>query len=404
LKEYDETFTYEKIKRINVVGKQDAIMKPDDDSKENKKLEGLVVGVKGANKFDEKYNYVDNFIHETHKRPNKNSKNLFEKSHGKWLCEKLRLYYKNKLSKYENLKIEKLLQKYKNIIITSTELCEKIFNNVIKIYENENRLPNNNKSELNYRRWYFYNKKKLSYNKIIYNNDLTDKIRTFIDKTSYLIIDNDTIWEQKYIKNYNLIKSIKQRPTSNEGNWITRQLGKYKNNKLKQIQKIKIEKMLNDFEEYFQNNEDIWNIIYEKVDTFLEQHKRRPKLEIVCEKVFANWINTQNRKLRKNNCIMKQQKFKEKYLLLKHKHGILLLDNNEKWYYRLEQLEEFVKTKNIKPTASNCPEDIFVYYSSQIFNYRHNLGKMTKNKNGSESKNYIHFRNLCNKYKHLNLI
>ena len=67
-------------------------------------------------------------------------------------------------------------------------------------------------------------------------------------------------------------------------------------------------------------------------------------------------------------------------------------------------LEEFVKTKNIKPTASNCPEDIFVYYSSQIFNYRHNLGKMTKNKNGSESKNYIHFRNLCNKYKHLNLI
>ena len=48
-------------------------MKPDDDSKENKKLEGLVVGVKGANKFDEKYNYVYNFIHETHKRPNKNS-------------------------------------------------------------------------------------------------------------------------------------------------------------------------------------------------------------------------------------------------------------------------------------------------------------------------------------------
>ena len=101
---------------------------------------------------------------------------------------------------------------------------------------------------------------------------------------------------------------------------------------------------------------------------------------------------------------MKKQDFKNKFMLLKKKHGILLLNNCEKWYYRLNILDNLINSINTKPTQSNCSKEIFSYYSSQVWDYRHGIGNMKKHKNGQNSEFYIEFTKLCNKYQHIKLV
>jgi superfamily II DNA or RNA helicase len=402
LKEYDNKFTFDKVKRLNVIGNKTAAMKSSDAVEENKKLEDIVVGVKDITIFDEKYKYIDTFIEINNKRPNKRSSDPIEKNHGKWLCNIFKKYYSRSLNKYKYEKIGTLLTKYNKILISQIDSYKQYLDKIIYIYEHENRLPSS-KTELNLRRWYVYNMKRVLNNEFIFNKELTEKITGFVLKTKHLY-NKDNIWINKFNESYNLLKKLGKRPSGKFGNWITKQLGKYRNNKLNDYKKLKIEKMINDYKHCFMDNEDIWNIIYDELETFIIKNNRRPKLSNKNEKFYINWINTQNRKIKNNSGIMKKNIYKNKFILLKQKHGILLLNNSEKWYYRLNILDNLINSINTRPTISNCSKDVFAYYTSQVWDYRHYIGNMKKKQNGQNSEYYIAFTNVLNKYPHIQLI
>ena len=62
LKEYDSQFTFDKVKRLNVIGNKTAVMKSNDAVEENKKLEDIVVGVRGISDWLEKLEEVKKLL------------------------------------------------------------------------------------------------------------------------------------------------------------------------------------------------------------------------------------------------------------------------------------------------------------------------------------------------------
>ena len=221
LKEYDESFTFEKIKRVNVNGKMNAVMRIDDDEKENTRLEGLVVGVKGINSWIEKLQFAETqIIQNNNKKGYRGSPDLIKATN--WLNHQYNDYYHNRKSMKNKERrdiFEAFMEKYKVLFLSNTQKWHNKINIIRNFIKINNRRPIHiekyalSKNELNVGKWIvgqvnnYNNKSYLMKNEEIYNSmtEFLAEFKQYFKKYLEIWIDNYNYVYERFKKQKTLV-------------------------------------------------------------------------------------------------------------------------------------------------------------------------------------------------------
>jgi hypothetical protein len=252
-------------------------------------------------------NKVKQYIDENNKRPSYADKDIKIKLLGSWLGTQNR-----------NYKIKKRIMKDEEIYCKYTQFMndyEKYFlNNNLK----SNNLKNNNK--------YLYN--------IWYNN--LNKVKDYINKKK-------------------TTESNKDKEIQKLRKWISTQTKNYKKKeKLMRNEDIYSEwtQFINEYQEYFLSNEEIWYNNLNKVKDYINKNKKKPyesdkNKEI---KQLGCWLNNQQKKYKKKENIYSE------WTNFMNDYKEYLSSNEEIWYNNLIKVKEYIDKNKKRP--SNSDKDI----------------------------------------------
>lgn len=392
LKEYNETFTFNKVKRINVHGKRDAIMKSDDDSKENKKLEGLVVGVKGVDSWMEKLEIARKDLLENNKQKTYNKNQPERRVITNWINHQYN-YYINGSKSFKNIikknEFEKFINEFKHLFLSKFQKWNNRIQIIKDFIEVNKRRPEISikyaldKKEVINGKWIdrqilnYQDKTELMKNEEIYN-EMTEFMKKY---KSYFKKYND-IWLENY--NYILDKFKKKEKLTFRGNdriliyhskWFSRQKLIFKNTDI--IDKIisnNEKHILNDKEtiklwEYlkanfpnrFKTHNNIWDENRNLLCQYIEENNCLPILSennTEIEIRLINFIERQKQNVRlKNGLVIKEpynsywEEFCVQFPELKITYNEI---KDENWKNILEEVIEYILThENKRPSSES---------------------------------------------------
>jgi len=353
LKEYDEGFSFNKVKRINVVGKMDVVMQIDDDEKESKSLEGLIIGVKGISDWIEKLQFAETqIIQNNNKKGYRGSPDLIKATN--WINHQYNDYHHNRKSMKNKERrdiFEAFMEKYKLLFLSNTQ------------------------------KWY---------NKI-------NIIRNFIKINNRIPV---------HIKKYALSKG-----ELNDGKWIIGQVKNYKNKSyLMKNEEIynSMTEFLAEFKKYFKKYLEIWidnyNYVYER---FKKQKTLVDDKDDIYLKYINKWFcmqkiifnNTNNTKYDRN--IRNNADIKKMWEILKISFPDKFKTHNDIWIENKLLLKEYTKYNNQLPILSEKNTEIEIrlikYIERQKQNIRFKKGLVIK-------KPYIdYWEDFCIKFPELKI-
>ena len=145
------------------------------------------------------------------------------------------------------------------------------------------------------------------------NNEIRIKWEEFIQGHEYLFISNEEIWQnnleklETYIQENNKLPSM--RDTDPEikklGEWLTNQRKNYnkKSNVMKNNEiKIKWEEFIQDHEDLFLSNEEIWQNNLEKLETYIQENNKLPAGSNTDPEIkkLGGWLSPRERIIIKN--------------------------------------------------------------------------------------------------------
>ena len=231
----------------------------------------------------------------------------------------------------------------------------------------------------------------------------------FIEKYKEYFLSNEESWfnNLKQVEEY-IIKNNKKPSYSDEdleikklANWIGIQIQNY--NKNENIMKDTIikthwEDFIEKYKEYFLSNEESWFNNLKQVEEYIIKNNKKPSysdedLEI---KKLANWIGIQIQNYNKNENIMKDTIIKTHWEDFIEKYKEYFLSNEELWFNRLKQVEEYIIKNGKRPSDSN--KDIKIKKLGQwIGRQQTNYNKNKKNMKDTIIK--THWENFIEIYK-----
>ena len=112
------------------------------------------------------------------------------------------------------------------------------------------------------------------------------------------------------------------------------------------------------YKEYVSYREDKWLLMLDKVDNFIILNKRLPLLSINTEKKIAIWIDTQIRKYKKKNDIMKNKYFYDKWSEFTQKHKKYFCTGDEMWNIMFDETKKYIESNNKRPPRSSKDDKI----------------------------------------------
>jgi len=292
-------------------------------------------------------NKVKQYIDENNKRPSYADKDIKIKLLGSWLGTQNR-----------NYKIKKNIMKDEEIYCKYTQ-----FMNDYEKYFFNNNLKSNNK--------YLYN--------IWYNN--LNKVKDYINKKK-------------------TTKSDKDKEIQKLRKWISTQTKNYKKKeKLMRNEDIYNEwtQFINEYQEYFLSNEEIWYNNLNKVKDYINKNKKRPydsdkNKEI---KQLGSWLSNQQKKYKKKKEIMKDENIYSEWTNFMNDYKKYLSSNEEIWYNNLIKVKEYIDKNKKRP--SNSDKDIEIKSLSLWICNQQN--KYNNKKNIMKNENiYCEWTNFMNEY------
>ena len=406
LKEYDGGFSFNKVRRLNVVGKRDAVMQVNDNVNENKSLEGLVVGVKGINSWMEKLEEVKKFIDDNGRRPNKTDNKYLNK----WLSHQI-TNFNNQISYIKQTKIYKLWTDF-----VSDVRYKKYFENdkitiwinyldLLQTYIDVNKkrpTPKTNKKLYAWMANQLNNDKK--HIKLLKNQHIKEKWTDFINNGKYFKYfnkDNYKIWINRFNELINYIDKNNTFPKTktNLSIWVNTQKKnyKYKTNIMKNNKEIydKWTSFINNdkYKLYFMSNNELWIENFNELKKFIDTNNCRPNLKN--NPKLYGWMQTQTNNFRKNIQIMKTDC---NILALwvnfinESKYSIYYIDDETIWIENYNELIKFINKYEKRPQPTTHTK-LYNWTRSQISNFKNE--KYCKIFN----KRYNLWLNLIQKYK-----
>jgi superfamily II DNA or RNA helicase len=396
LKEFDSSFSIEKIKLCNINNNVTRLIN-DNDNKEFKqeyeKLENVVIGVKKVDSWMEKLEQVKKYIDEHEERPSSKSKNKNISRLGMWISDQQK---KNKKQKgiLKNETVKKIwlefIEKYHKYFMDSKEIW---FNRLILVeqYINQHKMrpsrQDNNNDIKSLGNWinnqlYVYKTR----TDIMKDDDIYNKWMEFMNKYKEYFIDHKEAWfnrlilVEEYIKNYNSKPSThdKNDEIKSLGLWLSYQKSNYKNRteimKYDEIYNKWIE-FMDKYKKYFMDEKEIWFNRLILVEQYINENKKRPSQydknnEI---KLLGLWVCHQIQNYKKQKGIMKDDEIYNKWTEFMNKYKEYFMDNKKIWFNNLLLVEQYINKYNKRPSSEDINNDIkFLgnWIGTQIKNYK----------------------------------
>ena len=355
---------------------------------------------------------VKNYIEINKKIQSAISKNKDDKKISNWFYKQIINYKrKQKNMKNENIRIkwEEFISKYNQYFLSNEEIWNNNLQKCIEFIDKYNKRPNSeskNNNEKKIGKWIIYQLQIYKNKKHIMNNqEIRNKWDEFIEKKTQYFLSNEEIWENNLQKLIDFINKNNKRPSSKSKNideknlsyWISQNLINYKNDK--QIMKnkeirIKFEDFLNQYNENFLSNEEIWNNNLQKLEKFINENNKRPNTNSKdnYEKQIGKWINVQlhNYNIMKYN--MTNEKIRIKWEKFISKYNQYFLSNEEIWNNNLQKFIDFIEINNKKPSihSKNIDEKkLYTWSGVQIKNYKNKKKIMTNQEIKKKWENFI---------------
>jgi superfamily II DNA or RNA helicase len=204
---------------------------------------------------------------------------------------------------------------------------------------------------------------------------------------STLIKQNEEDWINKLEKVKKYIDENKKRPSSESkdkeikknGLWLLTQKQNYikklfimKSNNIRQKWKEFIEQ----YSEYFLNNNTLWINMLEKVKNYINENKKRPSTIDKTKdiKQMGGWICHQIKNYKKNVEIMKDNNIKQLWEEFIEQYEEYFINNITRWYIILEKLKLYINEHKKRPNQKDPNNEISqlaLWINTQQRNYRH---------------------------------
>ncbi len=192
---------------------------------------------------------------------------------------------------------------------------------VIDYIKENNKLPSKhdkNKEIKSLGHWLSRQKKNYKNNtEIMKNEEIRNKWEEFINEYEEFFKSNEEIWEDNLNKVIEYIKKKNKLPSTHDknkeielmGQWLSHQKTNYKNNKHIMINKEirnKWEKFINEYEEFFKSNEEIWQDNLNKVIEYIKKNNKLPSTEDKNKEIksLGQWLSNQKKNYKENKHIM----------------------------------------------------------------------------------------------------
>uniref|UniRef100_A0A6C0LGB8 Helicase ATP-binding domain-containing protein n=1 Tax=viral metagenome TaxID=1070528 RepID=A0A6C0LGB8_9ZZZZ len=149
------------------------------------------------------------------------------------------------------------------------------------------------------------------------------------------------------------------------GIWIARQKDIYKKNiQIMKDENIRAlwETFISKYNHLFMDNDEYWKNKLNQLEQYINQNGKLPSphAEELVEKTLGNWVGTQKRNYKKqidSNIIMTKENIRALWEQFVNKHFNLFINDEDKWVYKLKQIQQYILENGILPTQNNDNED-----------------------------------------------
>ena len=371
IKEYDVLFK----NKINVL-ETNFMNKTETDVKvvEDKKLiEKYVLDIKEFRQYTwhEKLEMVKQYIDENQKKPSSIDKNKDIQQLGRWLSNIHNNYNNNiNIMKNENIRIiwEDFTNEYEQYFLSNETKWLNKLNELVSYLDIYGKKPNND----DIKQWINNNNRAYKNNKYIMKNQfIKEKWEEFINKYSNIFLDNITLWINNIKKVKTFIDNNKTLPkeydTDKEVKYLAKwiQMQKINNTQNKNILQNPIikklwEELINDYQNYFLTNEDVWNDKMNKIVFYIKNNNKKPSRNSKDNNIksLGQWLHVQDTNYKKNTNIMKNDIIKKKYEQFIEEHREYFLDNITIWNENLNNIKLYINLNKKLPSQHNQDKNI----------------------------------------------
>jgi superfamily II DNA or RNA helicase len=416
IKEYDIFFKDKiKINESDFFGE-----KKEDGVKEDLKLiEKYVLEIKEFRCliWEEKFEWVKNYIDENGKKPSQYDKNIKIQRMGEWINTQ-KHNYKHKIL---NMKDKNIYDKWTEFINNNLDFFTSFIDNwknklnqVKNYYKEYKKIPtkynidNTDKEGLALGKW--ITKQKMAFNnkdRLMQHDEILSLWNEF--RKEYNITTNIDIWYEnfesliKYIEKYNIIPSTDDQ---NEkiafiGRWNEHQIRNYKEDRKTMNSNLKIKEMWIKHIEKYNNlynkksNDEIFIEKIKKVESYILKYKKFPStyhknIEYKKLALFINEVKKNNKNKKENSKTKKiYEDFYKKYEIYFPK------DITDIWIENIKSLENFIIINKRKPLNNQNEKKIYNWYYDRLKDIKDKTGFM---KDEERKKVWNEFITKYNKY------
>jgi ribosomal RNA-processing protein 8 len=353
-------------------------------------------------KWYEHFEEIKQFINVKKKRPSEEEKEPNETFLGNWITNQ-QSNYKYKTGGMKDETRYKLwtafLEEYKEYFKSDDDIWYDHFEDLKKFINENKKNPSHGSKEPNEKsigNWLSHQQKNYK-NK---NQSMKDKTRyklwtAFLEEYNEYLKSHDEVWYENFEELKTFINKNKKRPSTksqepNEktlGIWISTQQSNYKNKKqsMKDETKYKLwSVLLQEYQEYFNTDDDVWYENFEELKIFINKNKKRPSYKTTDpnEKILGNWINNQKNNYKNKTDGMKDDTRYNLWTVFLEEYKEYFKSHDEVWYENLEELKTFInKNKKTPSHGSKEPNEKILgnWISSQTKNYKKKTGGMKDN-------------------------
>jgi hypothetical protein len=333
LKEFDDSFTYEKIRIMSLNNKDYQILERDKNQIKYQELDNYILNIRPIMTWEEKFEKIKEYIKNNGKIPSRNNNNNDKSINLLGIFWNNQNYaYKNKIKMMQHQKYYDIwtgfLDEHKDYILDNDERWILSLNKVKEFMTQHNNSPSRyskNKDENTLGQWVasqkenFKNKVKMFSFKIVDENpvdnhhDIVQLWKDFnIEFKNYLLTNEET-WYSRFneLKTYIDKNHKKPSPTSTDKN--IKSLGLFigtQNKNYEAKTQIMMDEniynlwtqFLNEYGEYFMEPIELWKIKLFKLEDFIKSHRKRPNKHSsnLDEKQLGEWLVKQSGKVKNN--------------------------------------------------------------------------------------------------------
>jgi len=368
--------------------------------------------------WNDNFQKLKNYIDENKRRPTHDSKDKYEKLLSSWVSNQKNNY---KIKK-DGMKIQARCHRWKQFLEEYMEYFiyheENWYINFQKLkdYINENKKRPKNKSRDKDEKilgiWF------ISQNRNYKNKQNGMKIqerrdvwKQFLEEYNEYFISDEENWYINFQKLKDYINEHKKLPPhgSNDdvekkiASWLSNQQHKYKHKikGMKSHERYDLwRQFLEEYMEYFINDEENWYINFQKLKDFINENKRRPTKESKdnVEKKIGNWISIQNTNYKIKKDGMKSQERCDVWKQFLEEYNEYVISDEEKWDDYFQKLKDYINENKRRPSgrSNDTVEKILGnWLNNQNQNYK-NKGRCMKSQDRYDV--WRHFLEEYNEY------